>query len=429
MFFSSIKKSYIYFLLFAALFVSCTSKEEQQRQKEIAIENAKNLAVADFVSSLPESVKISQLFLVNIEGNKDFIPVEKTGSLYGNKNQGEPLIPGGCLFFSYNVAKSKEEVKHFTDSINSFYINHSNIPPFMAIDQEGGYVNRLRSITGSFPSNKYVAENYSIEQATSLYNTQAQQMADLGFNMNLAPVVEVESKENSSFLDTRSFGSLEKVLQFAPLEVNAFENKNVLTVLKHFPGNTNTDPHTGLPEIKVTKEKLQNELLEPFKKILPYSAAVLMSHARVFVEDAGEDEKNLNIDSKIPSCFSNYWIKEVLRNKFCFKGLILSDDIFMGALADHGFSPEVAALKAVEAGIDIIMLSEKRFGSTAQILLNEAHSSPEFEEKIEESVCRVIKYKIKCGILELKQIDFDAEGKKLEIPSFKVELSSSFADL
>lgn len=428
MFFSSIKKSYKYFLLFAVLFTSCTSKEEKQRRKEIAIENAKNQAVADFVSALPETVKISQLFLVNIEGNKDFIPIEKTGILYGNKNQGEPLVPGGCLFFSYNVAKSKEEVKHFTDSINSFYIKHSNIPPFMAIDQEGGYVNRLRSITDNFPSNKQVAENYSIEQATSLYSTQAAQMSELGFNMNLAPVVEVESKENSSFLDTRSFGSLEKVLQFAPLEVKAFEDKNVLTVLKHFPGNTNTDPHTGLPEIKVTKQKLQNELLEPFKKILPYSSAVLMSHARVFVEDAAEDEI-LNIDSKTPSCFSTYWIKEVLRKEYGFKGLILSDDIFMGALADHGFSPEVAALKAVEAGIDIIMLSEKRFGATARILLNEAYSSPEFAEKVEESVRRVIKYKIKCGILELKQLDSDPEDKKSEIPSFKVELSSAFSDL
>lgn len=380
MFFSSIKKSYKYFLLFAVLFTSCTSKEEKQRRKEIAIENAKNQAVADFVSALPETVKISQLFLVNIEGNKDFIPIEKTGILYGNKNQGEPLVPGGCLFFSYNVAKSKEEVKHFTDSINSFYIKHSNIPPFMAIDQEGGYVNRLRSITDNFPSNKQVAENYSIEQATSLYSTQAAQMSELGFNMNLAPVVEVESKEKFFFLDTRSFGSLEKVLQFAPLEVKAFEDKNVLTVLKHFPGNTNTDPHTGLPEIKVTKQKLQNELLEPFKKILPYSSAVLMSHARVFVEDAAEDEI-LNIDSKTPSCFSTYWIKEVLRKEYGFKGLILSDDIFMGALADHGFSPEVAALKAVEAGIDIIMLSEKRFGATARILLNEAYSSLNLQKK------------------------------------------------
>ncbi len=428
MFFSFIKKS-LYFVLSAVLFTSCTSKEAKQQQKKLAIENAKNQAVADFISRLPESVKISQLFLVNIEGNKDFIPIEKTGILSGNKNEGEPLIPGGCLFFSYNVAKSKDEVKHFTDSINSFYIKHSNIPPFMAIDQEGGYVNRLRSITDNFPSNKTVAENYSLEKATELYTTQAEQMKTLGFNMNLAPVVEVESKENSSFLDTRSFGSLEKVLTFAPLEVSAFEDNNVLTVLKHFPGNTNTDPHTGLPEIKVTKEKLENELLEPFKKILPYSSAVLMSHARVFVQDALETEENLNKDSKIPSCFSSYWIKEVLRNQYGFNGLILSDDIFMGALADHGFSTDVAALKAVEAGIDIIMLSEKRFGSTAKILLDKAHSSPEFAQKIEESVCRVIKYKIKCGILELKQIDFDSEGKKLQIPSFTVELSSTFADL
>ena len=98
----------------------------------------------------------------------------------------------------------------------------------------------------------------------------------------------------------------------------------------------------------------------------------------------------------------------------------MSDDIFMGALADNGFLSEDAAVRAIEAGVNIIMLSEKRFGSVAKILLKKASESQEFNQKIQKSVQKIIEYKIKGGLLELRQFDFDSDGKKLEIPAFKV---------
>jgi len=406
----------IFPLFLTSFFIlSCASKAEKQRLYEIAVQNSKKTAIEQFVSQLPENVKISQLFLVNIEGNKNYFPVEKTGSLYGKKNEGEPLLPGGCLFFSYNIADSKEQVRSFINSINSFYSKNNNVLPFIAVDQEGGSVNRLRKITGNFPSEKYISQNFDEAKARELYENQAGQMAELGFNMNLAPVVEVETLENSGFLDTRSFGSLEKVLFYAPLEINAFENQRIATVLKHFPGNSNTDPHTGLPEIKISSERLKNELLEPFKKLLPLSSSVLMSHARITVEDDPS-----YCDSSIPACLSEFWVTKVLREDFGFEGLVLSDDIFMGALADNGFLSEDAAIRAIEAGVNIIMLSEKRFGSVAKILLKKASESQEFNQKIQKSVQKIIEYKIKGGLLELRQIDFDSDGKKLKVPAFKV---------
>ena len=406
----------IFPLFLTSFFIlSCASKAEKQRLYEIAVQDSKKTAIEQFVSQLPENVKISQLFLVNIEGSKNYFPVEKTGSLYGKKNEGEPLLPGGCLFFSYNIADSKEQVRSFIKSINSFYSKNNNVLPFIAVDQEGGSVNRLRKITGNFPSEKYISQNFDEAKARELYEKQASQMAELGFNMNLAPVVEVETLENSGFLDTRSFGSLEKVLFYAPLEINAFENQKIATVLKHFPGNSNTDPHTGLPEIKISSERLKNELLEPFKKLLPLSSSVLMSHARITVEDDPS-----YCDSSIPACISEFWVTKVLREDFGFEGLILSDDIFMGALADNGFLSEEAAIRAIEAGVNIIMLSEKRFGSVAKILLKKASESQEFNQKIQKSVQKIIEYKIKGGLLELRQIDFDSDGKKLKVPAFKV---------
>lgn len=413
-------RSFVLALFLAMLmpvFFSCSSEQK----KMLAIQEAKDDAVRQYVASLEKSERISQMFLVNIEGNESFAPVERTGALYGDYKAGKPMVPGGCLFFSYNIANSKEGVKSFVSSIRDFYKKNGNVQPYLAVDQEGGYVNRLRGITSAFPSNKTVAETMTAEQAKSLYETQAAQMKELGFNMNLAPVVEVETPENADFLDTRSFGSLEKVIQYGSLEINAFEDMRIAAVLKHFPGNTNTDPHSGLPELYVTKEQLDSRLLAPFKDLLPLSSALLMSHVRVFVSGLDNAGQEAESDISAPACLSRFWVSEVVRRDFGFDGLVISDDIFMAALADNGFPPEVAAAMAVEAGVDVIMLSEKRFGSVGAMLLESCARSEDFSEKINGAVCRIIKYKIKAGLLSLVQIDFDEDGRKLKIPAFKVE--------
>lgn len=403
--------SFYFCLCFFALALFGCGGEGKKLSK---IKLAKSKAIADFVENLEEEVKISQLFLLNIEGSKTFTPVENCGLVSGNKEK--PLLAGGCLFFGYNIAPTKDEVKLFINSIETFYLQNQNPPPFMAIDQEGGEVNRLKKLTDIFPSNKAVASTMSLAQAEELYKKQAEELFSLGFNMNLAPVVEVETAKNSDFLGTRSFGNLEKVLTYAPLEISALEDKGVLTVLKHFPGNSNTDPHTGLPEIRVGYKELNDNFLLPFKNLLPLSSAVLMSHARLsFVKSMAKDEKPeifesdifLNVEGFVdePACLSNFWVSKVLRDYFSFTGLIISDDIFMGALVKNGYPPELAAVKAIENGVDIIMLSEKRFGKVAKLLLDTALYSPDFGLKIDQAVSRVIEYKIRAGLLEFEEVE------------------------
>ena len=114
--------------------------------------------------------------------------------------------------------------------------------------------------------------------------------------------------------------------------MNGFENSGIGTVLKHFPGNSNTDPHTGLPEILWDEETLQKNVLIPFERLSSLNpSGILMSHARLSLSD-----------SKTPACLSEYWVSQVLRNKMEFDGLIFSDDIFMDALQKNGFPPEKA---------------------------------------------------------------------------------------
>lgn len=444
--FSHIRVGFLLLIVFSLL--SCSKKlspEEIEAQRllelarrEEAIQNAKNAAISEYVSSLSDEVKISQLFLVNIEGNQKYSAVEKTGALYGKSGEGNPLVPGGVLLFSYNVSKDPLETYEYIKSIHDFYVENQNLPPYVAVDQEGGDVNRLRGLTGVLWSQKKVAESFSLEGASALYSAQARQMKNLGFHMNLAPVVEVLTEKNQDFLDTRSFGNLESVLSYGETALKSYEENGIAVVLKHFPGNSNADPHLGLPKIEYSTGE-RDSYFKPFEVLLPKSTAMLMSHAIVLPEESPAQGENFLENLKRPACFSSYWIQEVAKKQFGFTGLVFSDDIFMGALAKNGYPPEKAALEAIKAGVDVIMLSEKRFGSVAGILLSKAKEDPDFAKEINRAAENVIRYKIKAGILELIEMD-DGAGEKSElkdspfqkndekIPSFSVEVKHDYAD-
>lgn len=374
---------------------SALSQVEIQRnlqlQQELQKKQAQQAALQNFIQSLDPVQRYSQLFLVNLEGNTSFRPVE---SLQWEEVPEQALVPGGYLFFSYNVADSAQKVADFTASIQSWCQSNQTLPPLLAIDQEGGLVNRLRSVTSSLPSAQEVAETMTSQQAQELYRLQGSQMQHLGFHLNLAPVAEATSSHNQAFLDTRSYGPLPQMEDFARAAIAGFQEGGIGAVAKHFPGNTNDDPHTGLPEIALSQQELQQLYLEPFRRILQESKpwAVLMSHARTAV-----------YDGETPACLSRFWVTEMLRQDFGYEGLILSDDIFMAALEKNGFPPERSVMMAVEAGIDVIMLSEKKFGSVLKLILDRSREDESFKSLLDASVERILLAKVQAGLMSFQE--------------------------
>lgn len=393
----------ILFFLIPLFFISCTDK---QTKKEIInhqtqsnfnsyiIENQKihHAKLTDYIKNMPLENKIAQLFIENLEGNTKFRTYENMKAITDKDDDEErPLVSGGYLFFSYNIADSVQAQKDFNNSINDFCRQNKIIPPYLAVDQEGGWVSRLKKLNTKLPSNQDVAKNNSIAQSYEIYREQALQMQSMGFHMNLAPVIEVCTPDNEDFLDGRSFGSFEQVLNYGRACVNAYENNQIATVVKHFPGNTNTDPHTGLPEIKLSEADLK-ESVRSFEEILKYNpSAILMSHARTSAIDPG-----------VPACLSKVWVTDILRNTYKYQGIIFSDDIFMGALADNGYPPEKAALMAIDAGVDCIMISEKRFGKAARVIYKKAQEDSDFAKKIDQALLRILEYKEKAGLFVLE---------------------------
>ena len=392
-------------LSFILLLTSCTDKQTKKEIKTHAaaaeiqtyinqIQKEREAALLRYVQKMPLEQKIAQMFIENLEGCTTFRSYETVGAMTGSGTEDKtPLIAGGYIFFSYNIAPTREQMQSYIKSIRDYCSQYDNIQPYLSVDQEGGWVNRLKKLNPPLPSNEKVASDYEIEGAYSLYSEQALSMRELGFDMNLAPVVEVCTPDNADFLDGRSFGDVSNVISFGTACINGYENNGISTVLKHFPGNTNTDPHTGLPEITLSKADLMAGI-ESFRKLTELQpAAVLMSHARTSAIDKG-----------VPACLSKVWVTDILRNEYGYKGLIFSDDIFMGALADNGYPPEVAAVSAVEAGIDCIMISEKRFAKAGKVLYQKAKEDSDFEKKIDTAVLRIIKYKLETGLINEAEI-------------------------
>lgn len=393
----------ILFFLIPLFFISCTDKQTKREMvnhqtqsnfNSYIIENQKNhqAKLTDYIKNMPLENKVAQLFIENLEGNTKFRTYENMKAITDKDDDEErPLVAGGYLFFSYNIADSVQAQKDFNNSINDYCRQNKIIPPYLAVDQEGGWVSRLKKLNTKLPSNQDVAKNNSIAQSYEIYREQALQMQSMGFHMNLAPVIEVCTPDNEDFLDGRSFGSFEQVLNYGRACVNAYENNHIATVVKHFPGNTNTDPHTGLPEIKLSEADLK-ESVRSFEEILKYNpSAILMSHARTSAIDPG-----------VPACLSKVWVTDILRNTYNYQGIIFSDDIFMGALADNGYPPEKAALMAIDAGVDCIMISEKRFGKAARVIYKKAQEDSDFAKKIDQALLRILEYKEKAGLFVLE---------------------------
>ncbi len=349
-------------------------------------EKAKSEAIESYIEGLSIDERLSQIFLLNLEGCEYYTPVEYVGE--------KPLIPGGYIFFSFNIAKTPEKIIDFTDSIKQYCYDNNSVMPFLSIDVEGGYVNRLRGIAGELPENLRVAECLTPELAARLYSLNARQLKALGFSMNLAPVSEVCTDENATFLDGRSYGSKESVSKYASVSVASYESEGVGTVVKHFPGNSNVDPHKGLPVISYSQESFRQNVLAVFSEVLKSGASgILMSHAIINVpgyEFGGR-----------PSCLSEPCINGLLKNTMGYDGIVFSDDIFMAALEKNGYTPEIAISQAISAGVDSIMLSEKRFKKELEIVKNLYNSDAEIANRIDDSVRKIIKWKINKEILKL----------------------------
>ncbi len=403
--------SFVLVFTFSAISFTIKSDYRNQKYHSLRIDNVhqkagyaetvfsrknKRAAADSYLECLSETERLCQLFLVSVVGRTEYSPIE----MFENPvtKEKEYLVPGGVLLFSYNLGAGAEDMMKLTDSVADYSMDSSYPRPYIAVDQEGGTVCRLRNISSRLPDEQSVAAKLDVQKAYELYLEQGRQLYSMGINMNLAPVAEASAGYNKDFLEDRTFGGVAESVVYSYAAVNAYRKGGVACVLKHFPGNTNTDPHSGLPEIELTADEIYSSCISPFYFMLRSEpAAVLMSHART-----------KNLDGEIPSCLSRIWVNDVLKGEMGFGGLVISDDIFMGALRDNGFDTQKASVMAINAGVHVIMISEKYFGDILSVLVEEKERDAGFSRKLDSAVRKVIDFKVEQGIMSY---EVSSDGK------------------
>ena len=301
---------------------------------------------------------------------------------------------GGVIYLKTNV-KSRKAVEAMNAA---FRAASPELKPFITLDQEGGLVERLTDAVGfkEIPDAATIAAKYSPEKSRAVYEALADGVAGWGFNVNFAPVADLAINTKNQVIAKygRAYGkSGDVVAAYAAEVVAAHHAAGLITSLKHFPGHgsSTADSHEGFVDITRTWKDAE---LDPYRQLIAggYEDFVMIGH----LIDTDVDPSGL------PASLSAPWIEGVLREKLGFKGVVITDDLEMGAIRDH-FSLTETVTKAVRAGVDVLLFSNtaKPRGSLGDevraILVTEAEADPAFRARIEASYQRIVALKARIG--------------------------------
>jgi beta-N-acetylhexosaminidase len=318
------------------------------------------------------AMSLAQCFWIGLNGTDIHDPeTQKILSLFQ---------PGGFILFKRNI-KSTSQVTRF----NSDLWKNCLIPPFLAVDQEGGTVERLNEIIGTIPPAMAIKASSSVHLAKKLHSAHARILTALGFNVNFNPVLDLAVGTPGNGLGTRCFSDdPDEITFFAENIIGAYEKESILGCGKHFPGlgDTNLDSHLDLPVVTRSWKKILKEDLRPYKKLLSQLPFIMVNHARY-----------PEINSMLPASLAPEIVRDLLIDSWEYDGLAISDDLMMGAVS-RAWSLAGAAELAIRAGNHMFLICSPNEGAdTFSELLNRAENDAELARLIRNNATRILNFK------------------------------------
>jgi len=279
------------------------------------------------------------------------------------------------------------------------------LPPFIAVDQEGGRVRRLPSPPALLLPPMRELARYGAAFVERAAHALGRELRALGFNLDFAPVADVDSNPENPIIGDRAFGSTsEEVIEHAGAFLRGLTRAGVLGCLKHFPGHGDTllDSHLDLPRVDHDRPRLERVELAPFRA-LASEAPTLMSAHVVFPALASQYDDRFDAFDTLPATLSRRVMTELLRNEIGFRGVAFSDDLEMRALSDR-LPVEQSAVGAVRAGCDALLVCRQRDlqERAHHALVATARSDPDFFAR-----CRIAAAR---GIQLRRQVPPDVAG-------------------
>lgn len=332
--------------------------------------------------------KVGQMFVVGFQETKE----QKATVVNDHAKQLiEKYHVGGMILFDRNI-EHPQQVAQLNNELQKRALSSGPaIPLFLSVDQEGGKVARIREGVTVFPGNMALGATRDLQLAYEAGKQMGFELRTLGFNLNFAPVVDVNNNPDNPVIGVRSFGEDPHLTaDMANHMIQGFHEAQVLTAIKHFPGHgdTSVDSHIDLPQVPHGRQRLDQIELVPFKKVIKQDADMVMTSHITFpaIEPA----------PGLPATLSRRVLTDLLREELGYQGVIITDDMEMGAIDNH-FGTEEATVRAIQAGADLILIGhslakqEKALGAVKQAV-NEGVIS---EQRIDESVRRVLQLKAK----------------------------------
>lgn len=351
------------------------------------------------LSEMSLDEKIGQLVIAGIDG---------TGINESSKRLIEQYKIGGIIFYANNVDTPDQTVQ-FVNNLKA--ANQGNpLPLFISIDQEGGRVARLPKQVKQIPTAAKIGKTKNPDYAFTIGQALGKQVTQFGFNMDFAPVLDVNSNPNNPVIGDRSYSANPNVVsQLAIQTMKGIEKQHVIPVVKHFPGHgdTSVDSHLELPKVNKTLQQLEQLELIPFKRAIEADADVIMVGHILLPQ----------LDETYPASMSEAIITDLLRKQLGYKGVIMTDDMTMKAITNH-YGQSQAAVHSIKAGSDVVLIAHDPAKTSAAIdALKAAVASNEItEQRIDESVLRIIQLKRKYQLEDksTKHVDIEQLNEKIE---------------
>jgi beta-N-acetylhexosaminidase len=317
---------------------------------------------------------LGQCFWIGLNGNSADEP--STQKIF------ETFQPGGVILFQRNV-RSFQQVR----SLNAALQKLSSIPLVIAIDQEGGTVERLHEIIGTIPPAMALVAAGSKTLARKIHRSHARLLRYLGFNVNFTPVLDLALPDADNAIGTRCFSNDPRLVsQWAQEVIEAHFAENVLPCGKHFPGlgDARLDTHVELPAIASPWSKILNEDLSPYKKLIDRLPFIMVNHAIY-------PEKN----DRMPASLSREIVSNLLLQEWNYNGLAISDDLHMGAISNF-YNLAEATERAILAGNHMVLICKPEgVIETFQKLLELLDRNPALTAAVLRNSNRILAFKFR----------------------------------
>ena len=329
--------------------------------------------------------KVGQLIVVGFEGTRINADIKSNVCRH---------FVGGVTLFARNIQSPRQIARLTNDLQKLTQETEHQIPLFIAMDQEGGWVARLKIGATILPGNMALGATGSAELAVQAGKITALELAAVGVNLNFAPVVDVNNNPLNPVIDRRSFGECpDLVSRFGCAYIKGLQQNGVLATAKHFPGHgdTTVDSHTDLPTVEHDAERIRTVELKPFRAVIEANVGAIMTAHIVYP----------TLDANRPATLSRPILTDLLREQLGFDGLVVTDDMEMKAI-DKRYRTGEAAVMAIEAGADMVLTlwSYRNQREVFNALVSAVKSRRISEARIDQSVERILKYKKAFGVFD-----------------------------